>query len=141
MAEIKKLKDFSQLPDKQEFVGYIWLSDANKADWNNDPALISQQEKSNPFVMEGHWYSVDGQYSLAYKNSGEQAFYTLIDWQANGKDEALYEENFVANRLEGSEFLRFATIYQAEADPLCENYPVYQAKIVALRNIKRAKSN
>jgi CRISPR type III-associated protein (TIGR04423 family) len=140
MAEIKNIENFADLSADLKFQGYIWLSDATEPEWNSLPNEVINQESINPFILEGHWYSLNGQYSLAFKNTGEQAFYTLIDWTSTNLDVEIYEENFVGHRLEGAEFLNFATLYQAVGDELCEGFPVYEAKTIALRRIKLEKT-
>lgn len=115
-----------EIPENIKFDGYLWMSDAT------EPALLEDQvftltvdEKSNPFIVEGHLFDQANKvsYSLKYID-GEYIInkYTLTN------DAQFTALKFLPNRMSGKQHLFFRQYWEAVPDECCEGMEVLKPK-------------
>jgi CRISPR type III-associated protein (TIGR04423 family) len=134
MKGITPLKRFADIPEGQ-YIGYCWYSDKSFAELDVDPRTLDVG--SNPFVIEGMWFSLDGKTAVTYKHVGAQSFLNLVDLTQFSDSEKSEQVVLSASGMSKVAHLTFTTLWAPVADPNCANMPVLKPVLQVLTNLKR----
>ncbi len=134
-----EIRELIALSQKEQYVGYLWVSDKKEPKEYHNPSDVSVflkdfADDKNPFIIEGQLYSevakksysikyVDGNYIIVeygLKN-------TPNDW-ANLKEKDL--KKFIPNRIAASKIV-FLQFWEPVKDEFCLNMEVLQPAALA----------
>ena len=131
------LSCLEQIPIQGKYEGYIWFSDKKKPDIYRKETLKKWDNKSNPFIVEGHLYEtlsdisfsikfVDGLYIIRKYNI------KVIKSEYN---DFVEDKTFLSNRMNNT-WLKFKQLWEKTPDDLCLGMDVYYPSIFAFVGFK-----
>lgn len=111
--------------------GYLWYSDQTEPEtYNNEPVELLLDEKDNPFIIEGQFYSNDEKKSISIKFIDGKYVVKTYDLSAHrfiAPDSAVMTEGgveqYIANsRLNLSQPLNFIRVWRTVKDNINDNW-------------------
>lgn len=108
--------------EKSKYTGYLWYSNKTKPQvLNNEEFGLEKEDSENPFIIEGQL--CDDKKSISIKFVDGK--YIVNTYILSNYEEAEIEE-YVPNRMEDVEKLKFKREWKAESDDLCCGMNVLQ---------------
>ena len=118
MTVKERYKSINEIPEHDDYIGYIWYSDAEK------PIIIGPTEPFHltmltalPFVIEGHLFSERSKTSIKIKNIDGQHHFAAINLDGMTDDTKAY----VGHDL-GQDY-QMVEAWEAYDDPNCADMP------------------
>lgn len=117
---MKKYNSISEISSADKYEGYVWMSDQQKPIVLQDEAFDFSKIKDNPFVIEALLYCKEKNVSIMVKHT-DKYIINEYDLTELAEKSEITENEYLPHRVDGVSKLKFATIWRAEKDPLCEN--------------------
>lgn len=110
-------EQIEHIPDGN-FVGYYWLSNAQKPKIVNGDFPQNILEQQLPFIVEGSLYDAAIKCSIAIRHNGEKHVIYKYDLSSLTGIE-INDVAFIAHRMLGKGKVKFRELWREEEDPLC----------------------
>lgn len=133
-----KINKLTDIDPKQKYQGYLWWSDATSPEvYQNQQLPEWQEEKSNPFIIEGQLYDKANNKSYSIRFVDGIYLINCFDLNDLNKVECINKE-YLPNRFpDGIQKLCFKEIWRPRKDDLCEGMDVLQPAEVVFVGFKK----
>lgn len=121
----------------EKCMGYVWYSDQTTPKvYQNEPLVLTLNEKENPFVVEANFTDGETSYSIRYVDG--KYIYHSYNLSAEGK----YTEIKVFPQSMPNVYkMLFRRYWKEKEDPLCNDWLVWQpAELVFVKFIEKKEN-